>query len=72
MERDGDWIRDGGALFSPGSKGTFQSECEIKSAGGGDKKGTLVGKDRYITQGALWSGRQRGSGRHEGFANNSR
>ena len=31
-----------GALFSPGSKGTFQSECEIKSAGGGDKKGTLT------------------------------
>ena len=29
-------MRGRGTLFSPGSKGTFQSECEIKSAGGGE------------------------------------
>ena len=70
MEMDAVYVEE--LCFHPDPRGLFSPSVKSNQQGGGDKKGTLVGKDRYITQGALWSGRQRGSGRHEGFANNSR
>ena len=59
---NGDWIRDRGTLFSPGSKGTgtgtMQSECAKKSAGTRREKRDLFAVKGYITLGALWpSGR---------------
>ena len=43
-----------GTLFSPGSKGTIQSECE-KTAEEMMKDRIPVFRRGYITPGALWS-----------------
>ena len=43
-----------GTLFSPGSKGTIQSECK-KTAREMMKERILVFRRGYITLGALWS-----------------